>query len=192
LIAFIWLKDCRNSLTCSSHYFSHSLISRWRVSYLHTCNPLASSAYYIYETIVSDRPSTNEKIEARREEVASRLNSSDHDYLLISTSFAGIFWHSSFSFYKYNIALRDERDRERGRYATEDTRARAYRCACASLSNGWQKHVLSHWEHNARSCTQVPRGGHADAASNRKSRPDVYCDEVSVIAQLLGPAKEKN
>jgi len=135
---------------CSSHYFSHSLISRWRVSYLHTCNPLASSAYYIYETIVSDRASTNEKIEARREEVASRLNSSDHDYLLISTSFAGIFWHSSFSFYKYNIALRDERYRERGRYATEDTRARARIDARVRVCQTDDKSMFFHTENIMR------------------------------------------
>lgn len=139
-------RTVRNSLTYSSHYFSHSLISRWHASYLHTCNPLASSVRFIYETIVSDRTSTSEKIAARREEVASRLNSSrDHDYLLISTSFARIFWHSSFSL--RISALRDEREREIER--ERKIRDRRYtharcRCACASLTNGWQRHVLSY------------------------------------------------
>lgn len=44
-----------------SHTISFSL-----GGYLHTCNPLASGAHFIYETIA--RASTSEKIAARREE----------------------------------------------------------------------------------------------------------------------------
>lgn len=44
---------------------------------------------------------------------------------------------------------------------------------------------LSRLEDNARSCTQVPRGGHADAASNRKSWTDAYYGQTNVLSRWL-------
>lgn len=44
---------------------------------------------------------------------------------------------------------------------------------------------LSRREDNARSCTQVPRRGHADAASNRKSWTNIYYGQTNVLSCWL-------
>lgn len=167
------------------------LSSPRRVGYLHTCNPLASGAHFIYETIASERvPAKRLRRDGKRNSLAIKFIPRswlspylDLDSRNILTLVVLVVTNSR--------SPMKEREREGGggEKREKDTRQRYVRvrgrCACTSLSNGWQRRVLSRREDNAHSCTQVPRGGHADAASrNHKSRTCIAARSARYRARL--------